>query len=115
MNIPPTPFQSLQKQVVREGFDQVPQGANVVVHYTGYFLDGRVFDSSVQRNQPFQFQLNRGMVIRGWDIGVASMRKGEVCYLFIPASLAYGPNGAGGTIPPNTDLVFQVELLGWNF
>lgn len=114
MNIPPTPFQSLQKQVVREGDIQVHNGANVVVHYTGYFLNGKVFDSSVQRNQPFQFQLGRGMVIQGWDIGVASMKRGEVCYLFIPAALAYGQNGAGNSIPPNTDLIFQVELLGWN-
>ena len=114
MNIPPTPFQSLQKQVIKEGDIQVPQGSNVIVHYTGYFLDGRVFDSSVQRNQAFQFQLNRGSVIRGWDQGVASIRRGEVCYLYIPSSLAYGQQGAGGAIPPNTDLIFQVELLGWN-
>ena len=114
MNIPPTPFQSLQKQVVREGDIQVPQGSNVIVHYTGYFLDGRVFDSSFQRNQPFQFQLNRGMVIKGWDQGVSSMKRGEVCYLYVPSSLAYGQQGIGAIIPPNTDLIFQVELLGWN-
>ena len=112
MNIPPVPFRQLDKQIIRQGDLPVPAGANVVVHYTGYFLDGRVFDSSVQRNQPFQFQLGRGMVIKGWDTGVASMRKGEVCYLYVPSFLAYGQQGVG-PIPPNTDLIFQVELLGW--
>jgi FKBP-type peptidyl-prolyl cis-trans isomerase len=113
MNIPLTPFQSLQKEILKEGTEQVPSNVTVVVHYTGYFLDGRVFDSSVQRNQPFQFQLNKGMVIRGWDIGVASMKRGEICHLYIPSSLAYGQNGAGAIIPPNTDLIFKVELLNW--
>jgi len=113
MNIPPVPFQSLQKQIVREGDIQVPQSASVSVHYTGYFLNGQVFDSSVQRNQAFQFQLNKGQVIPGWDTGVSSMRRGEVCYLYVPSNLAYGQQGAGAIIPPNTDLIFQVELLGW--
>jgi FKBP-type peptidyl-prolyl cis-trans isomerase len=114
MNIPPTPFQSLQKEIINEGDIQVPNNVNVIVHYTGYFLNGQVFDSSIQRNEPFQFQLNRGMVIRGWDIGVSSMKRGEICYLYIPSSLAYGSVGAGAIIPPNTDLIFKVELLGWN-
>jgi len=106
-------FERLEKQIIREGDIQVPQGATVSVHYTGYFLDGRVFDSSLQRNQPFQFQLGRGMVIQGWDVGVASMKRGEVCKLSIPSRMAYGERGVG-PIPPNSDLVFQVELLGWN-
>ena len=112
MNIPQVPFQRLEKQIIRQGDTNVPSGANVVVHYTGYFLDGRVFDSSVQRNQPFQFQLGRGMIISGWDQGVSTMKKGEICYLYIPSYLAYGTRGVG-PIPPNTDLIFQVELLGW--
>ncbi len=106
-------FERLEKQIIREGDIQVPQGATVSVHYTGYFLDGRVFDSSLQRNQPFQFQLGKGMVIQGWDVGVASMKRGEVCRLNIPSRMAYGERGVG-PIPPNSDLVFQVELLGWN-
>ena len=113
-NIPPTPFSSLQKEILKEGTEQVPQHANVVVHYTGYFLNGQIFDSSVQRNQPFSFALGRGQVIQGWDIGVASMKKGEECFLYIPSNLAYGSRGAGGSIPPNTDLIFRVHLLGWN-
>ena len=112
-NIPSTPFESLQKEILREGTDQVPNGVNVVVHYTGYFLNGQIFDSSVQRNQPFQFQLGRGMVIQGWDIGVATMKRGEECFLYIPSRLAYGERGAGASIPPNTDLIFRVHLLGW--
>ncbi len=114
MNIPAVPFQRLEKQVLKEGDIQVPAGSNVVVHYTGFFVNGQVFDSSVKRNQPFRFQLGRGMVISGWDQGVSSMKRGEVCYLFVPSHLAYGQQGAGGAIPPNTDLIFQIELLGWN-
>ena len=112
-NIPSTPFESLQKEILREGTDQVPNGVNVIVHYTGYFLNGQIFDSSVQRNQPFEFQLGRGMVIQGWDIGVATMKRGEECFLYIPSRLAYGERGAGASIPPNTDLIFRVHLLGW--
>ena len=113
MNIPSTPFHRLDKQILKEGDIQVPAGSNVVVHYTGFFLNGQVFDSSVKRNQPFRFQLGRGMVISGWDQGVSSMKRGEVCYLFVPSYLAYGQQGVG-PIPPNTDLIFQIELLGWN-
>ena len=102
----------LSYQIVTEGTGAVAESGNTVrVHYIGTFEDGREFDSSVRRNQPFEFQLGAGRVIRGWDLGVAGMKVGEKRILRIPSDLAYGTRGAGGLIPPNTDLVFEVELL----
>ncbi len=87
-------------------------GQSVQVHYTGWLTDGRKFDSSVDRGQPFVFPLGGGQVIRGWDEGVAGMRVGGKRKLTIPPELGYGARSPGGIIPANATLVFEVELLG---
>jgi FKBP-type peptidyl-prolyl cis-trans isomerase len=87
------------------------QGDRVSVHYTGWFTDGGKFDSSVDRGQPFRFALGRGEVIPGWDLGVARMKVGDKVKLTIPPELAYGLEGYPGAIPPNSTLIFEVELL----
>ena len=83
---------------------------NVKVHYTGKLLDGTVFDSSVERGEPFEFELGMHQVIPGWDEGIALMKKGEKGILYIPAELGYGPRQAG-MIPPYSNLIFEVELV----
>lgn len=92
------------------------KGKTAVVHYTGWLNKGgnkdKKFDSSLDRNQTFEFRLGEGRVIKGWEEGVAGMKVGGKRVLYIPSKLGYGERGAGGVIPPNADLIFEVELVG---
>ena len=106
----------LEYEVIKQGTGKMAEsGQRVQVHYTGWLNEagkkGKKFDSSVDRGRPFVFGLGAGEVIRGWDEGVAGMKVGEKRTLFIPSALGYGARGAGGAIPPNADLIFDVELL----
>ena len=108
-----TTSSGLKYRDLEVGTGQTPQtGQTVTVHYTGTLTDGSKFDSSLDRGQPFKFSIGTGQVIKGWDEGVSSMKVGGKRELVIPPDLAYGAAGAGGVIPPNATLNFEVELLG---
>jgi FKBP-type peptidyl-prolyl cis-trans isomerase FkpA len=97
--------------VLGEG-DEALAGKSVSVHYTGWLLNGKKFDSSVDRNEKFEFNLGQQMVIEGWDKGIAGMKVGGKRKLTIPSDMAYGPMGFGNVIPPEATLIFEVELFG---
>ena len=101
----------IEELVLGEGAT-VAAGQSVTVHYTGWLTSGKKFDSSKDRDDPFVFPLGAGHVIRGWDEGVQGMKVGGSRKLTMPPELGYGARGAGGVIPPNATLVFEVELLG---
>lgn len=113
-----SPMSELKKTDVVQGSGAEAKAGPVSVHYTGWLHDpgkpdgrGKKFDSSVDRGQPFEFNLGGGQVIQGWDQGVAGMREGGKRTLVIPPSLGYGARGAGGVIPPNATLQFDIELI----
>lgn len=104
--------ESLKIETLKEGTGAAAKnGDTVSVHYTGTLIDGTKFDSSLDRGEPFSFTLGEGRVIAGWEQGILGMKVGEQRKLFIPSALAYGSSGAGGIIPPNAPLIFEVELL----
>jgi peptidylprolyl isomerase len=112
-----TTASGLKIEDTKVGTGESPRtGQTCVMHYTGWLYDngtkGKKFDSSVDRGQPFRFKIGVGQVIKGWDEGVATMKVGGKRTLVIPAALGYGARGAGGVIPPNATLLFEVELLG---
>ena len=103
----------LRAEILREGTGEgAKNNDKATVHYIGVLEDGTKFDSSLDRGQPFTFLLGAGQVIRGWDLGVVGMKVGEIRRLYIPSEFGYGERGAGSSIPPNANLIFEVELLG---
>ena len=110
--MPTSPSGLIVEEIVVGDGALAESGQRVSVHYTGWLTDGTKFDSSKDRGDPFVFPLDAGHVIKGWDEGVQGMKVGGTRKLTIPPALGYGARGAGGVIPPNATLVFEVELLG---
>jgi len=106
-------FKGILKEIIKEGYsDEQPlPNDKVFVHYVGTLLDGTKFDSSRDRNQKFEFELGKGAVIKAWDIGVATMKRGEICRLICKPEYAYGETGSGEKIGPNATLIFEIELF----
>ncbi|KAI5634447.1 FKBP-type peptidyl-prolyl cis-trans isomerase domain-containing protein [Phthorimaea operculella] len=115
VDITKTQDRGVLKRIIKEGTgtDTPNTGCQVTVHYTGTLLDGTKFDSSRDRNDPFEFNLGKGSVIKAWDIGVATMKKGEVCVLTCAPEYAYGATGSPPKIPPNATLQFEIEMIDW--
>ena len=100
--------------ITKDGEGLTPtKGSKVSVHYKGILLDGTVFDSSYHRNEPIEFSVGIGQVIKGWDEGIMLLNKGASARFVIPSNLGYGKQGAGGIIPPDSTLIFEVELLSF--
>ena len=104
----------LLKRVLSKGTELIPRGATAIIHYTGKLEDGTVFDSSASRGVPYTFKIGFREVILGWDLGIATMRRGEKSQLLLKSEYAYGKE-AVGPIPPYSNLVYDLELVGWEF
>jgi len=108
-------IQGMDVEILQRGSGETARaGDTVTVNYVGTLEDGTKFDSSIDRGQPFEFTLGQNGVIQGWELGVKGMKVGEKRKLTIPPQLGYGENGAGGVIPPNATLIFEVDVLGIN-
>ena len=106
-------IQGMKVEILQQGSGETAKsGDTVTVNYVGALTDGAKFDSSIDRGQPFEFTLGQNGVIQGWELGVLGMKVGEKRKLTIPPELAYGSQGAGGIIPPNATLIFEIDLLG---
>lgn len=114
-SIPTSYIQGMKVEILKQGTGAAAKvGDNIVVNYVGTLLDGTKFDSSIDRNEPFPYTLGQNRVIQGWELGLLGMKVGEKRKLTIPPELAYGSRGAGGVIPPNATLIFEIDMLSIN-